>query len=128
MRQGWILQEILDEAAIDEETNQQATEMEKKIEKKDVKCVEEDPPSIPCGRCGRKHMQKCPAFGATCTACGKRNHYANVCRSNPCGRRNLRRPNNRNGKVHQVSGHEEIDRKSNSSDTSIQKWEGCYLQ
>ena len=31
MRQVWTLQEILDEAAIDEETNQQATEMEKKI-------------------------------------------------------------------------------------------------
>ena len=59
--------------------------MEKKIphEEKDVKRVEENPPSKPCGRCGRKHTQKCPAFGATCTACGKRNHYANVCRSKP---------------------------------------------
>ncbi|XP_068670900.1 uncharacterized protein [Montipora foliosa] len=85
IRQGWTLQEILDEAAIDEETNQQATEMEKKIsqEEKDVKRVEETPDSKPCGRCGRKHTQKCPAFRATCTACGKRNHYANVCRSNP---------------------------------------------
>ena len=145
IRQGWTLQEILDEAAIDEETNQQATEMEKKIphEEKDVKRVEENPPSKPCGRCGRKHTQKCPAFGATCTACGKRNHYANVCRSKPQekkgyrpqqdkprypkdprtrrdqrGGRNFRRPNKRNGKVHQVSGHEEIDRKSDSSDTS----------
>ena len=83
IRQCWTLQEILDEAAIDEETNQQATEMEKKIshEEKDVKRVEETPASKPCGRCGRKHTQKCPAFGATCTACGKRNHYANVCRS-----------------------------------------------
>ena len=145
IRQGWTLQEILDEAAIDEETNQQATEMEKKIphEEKDVKRVEENPPSKPCGRCGRKHTQKCPAFGATCTACGKRNHYADVCRSKPQekkgyrpqqdkprypkdprtrrdrrGGRNFRRPNKRNGKVHQVSGHEEIDRKSDSSDTS----------
>ena len=119
--------------------------MEKKIphEEKDVKRVEENPPLKPCGRCGRKHTQKCLAFGATCTACGKRNHYANVCRSKPQekkgyrpqqdktrypkdpqtrldqrGGRNSRRPNKRNGKVHQVSGHEEIDRKSNSSDTS----------
>ena len=72
IRQGWTLQEVLDEAAIDEETNQQATEMEKKIshEEKDVKRVEETPASKPCGRCGRKHTQKCSAFGATCTACG----------------------------------------------------------
>ena len=131
IRQGWTLQEILDEAAIDEETNQQSTEMEKKIshEEKDVKRVEETPASKPCGRCGHKHTQKCPAFGATCTACGKRNHYANVCRSKPQekkgyrpqqdkphypkdsrtrrqqrGRRNHRRPSNRNGKIHQVSG------------------------
>ena len=71
--QGWSLQEILDEAAIDEETNQQASEMEKKIshEEKDVKRIEEMPASKPCGRCGRKHTQKCPAFGATCTACEK---------------------------------------------------------
>ena len=116
--------------------------MKKKIshEEKDVKRVEETPASQ-CGRCGRKHTQKCPAFGATCTASGKRNHYTNVCRSKPQekkgyqqdkphypkdsrtrrdqrGRRNHRRPSNRNGKIHQVSGHEEIDRKSDSSDTS----------
>ena len=76
MRQAWTLQEILDE-----ETNQQMTEMEKKISHKEkyVKRIAEDPPSKPCGQCGRKHTQKCPAFGATYTACGKRNHYANVC-------------------------------------------------
>ena len=149
IRQGWSLQEILDEAAIDEETNQQASEMEKKIshEEKDVKRIEETPTPKPCGRCGRKHTQKCPAFGATCTACGKRNHYANVCKSNPQekkgfrpqqtrypkdsrtrrdqrGRRNHRRSNNRNGKIHQVSGHEEIDRKSDSSDTSS---DDCFI-
>ena len=63
IRQGWTLQEILDEAAIDEETNQQATEMEKKIshEEKGVKRTEENPDSKPCGRCGHKHTQKCPA-------------------------------------------------------------------
>ena len=144
--QGWSLQ-----AAIDEETNQQASEMEKKIshEEKDVKRIEEMPASKPCGRCGRKHTQKCPAFGATCTACEKRYHYANVCKTNPQekkgfrpqqdktrypkdsrtrrdqrGRRNHRRPNNRNGKIHQVSGHEEIDRKSDSSDTSSDE---CFI-
>ena len=60
MWQGWTLQEILHEAAIDEETNQQATKMEKKIshEEKDVKRVKEDPPSKPSGQCGHIHMQK----------------------------------------------------------------------
>ena len=133
IRQGWTLQEILDEAAIDKESNQQATEMEKKIShaEKDVKRIEEKPVSKPCGRCGRKHTQKCPAFGAVCTACGKRNHYANVCRSKPQEtkgyrpqqdknryanasrtrrdlqrRRNHRKPSNRNGRIHQVSGHD----------------------
>jgi len=148
IRQGWTLQEILDEAAIDEETNQQVTEMEKKIshEEKDVKRVEETPTSKPCGRCGRKHMHKYPAFGATCTVCGKQNHYANVCRSKPQekkgyrpqqdkphypkdsrdqrGRSNHRRPSNRNGKIHQASGHKEIDRKSDSSDTSSDE---CFI-
>ena len=85
IRQGWTLQEILDEAAIDEETNHQANEVEKKIshDEKDVKRIAENRVSKPYGRCGRKHTQKCPALGAVCTACGKRNHYANVCRSKP---------------------------------------------
>ena len=151
IRQGWTLQEILDEAAIDEETNQQATEMEKKIShaEKDVKRMEEKPVSKPCGRCGRKHTQKCLALGAVCTACGKRNHYANVCRSkpqetkgsrpqqdknryanaprtrrDPQRRRNHRKPSNRNGRIHQVSGHDENDRKSDSSDTSSDE---CFI-
>lgn len=59
IRQGWSLQEILDEAAIDEETDQQASEMEKKIshKEKDVKRIEEMPTQKPCGRCGRKHTE-----------------------------------------------------------------------
>ena len=40
------------------------------------------------------------------------------------GRGNSQRANNRNGKVHQVSGHEEIDRKSDSSDTSSDE---CFI-
>ena len=85
IRQGWTLQKILDEAPIDKETNQQATEMETKIshDEKDVKRIEENRVLKPCGRCGRKHTQKCPALAAVCTACGERNQYANVCRSKP---------------------------------------------
>ena len=53
------LQEILDEAAIDKETNHQTTKMEKKIShaEKHVKRIEENPVSKPFGRCGHKHTQ-----------------------------------------------------------------------
>ena len=53
------LQEILDEAAIDKETNHQTTKMEKKIfhAEKHVKRIEENPVSKPFGRCGHKHTQ-----------------------------------------------------------------------
>ena len=52
IRQGYTLQEILDEASIKEETNHQALEMEKKIphKEKDVRRVEENPSSNLCGR------------------------------------------------------------------------------
>ena len=57
IRQTWTLQEILDEAAIDEEANHQATVMEKKIsnEEKEIKPIGELANSKPCGRCGRTH-------------------------------------------------------------------------
>ena len=36
-----------------------------------------------CGYCGSNHQRgRCPAFGATCSACGKRNHFKKVCRAN----------------------------------------------
>lgn len=35
-----------------------------------------------CKKCGKSHLpRQCPAFGATCHACGKNNHFASVCRS-----------------------------------------------
>lgn len=36
-----------------------------------------------CGNCGGGHspQQKCPAAGITCHNCGRRNHFARVCRS-----------------------------------------------
>ena len=55
----FCLQEILNEAAIDEETNHQATKMEKKISNvgKHVKRIEENPVLKPFGCCGHKHTQ-----------------------------------------------------------------------
>ena len=35
-----------------------------------------------CRNCGSKHQpRQCPAYGKTCYKCGKRNHFAAVCRS-----------------------------------------------
>ena len=37
-----------------------------------------------CGFCGQQHAARrdaCPANGTSCHACGKRNHWANVCRA-----------------------------------------------
>lgn len=35
-----------------------------------------------CKKCGKSHLpRQCPAYGATCHACGKSNHFASVCMS-----------------------------------------------
>ena len=37
---------------------------------------------IDCRYCGKLHQsQQCPAYGKFCKKCGKKNHFANVCRS-----------------------------------------------
>ena len=94
IRNNWTLQQILDEAAIDEEANQQAREMEKKLEDKRTEQIRRigkhktNTPGKPasqqaCDRCGRNHdhRNQCKAIGATCHSCGKKNHYSTVCRS-----------------------------------------------
>ena len=42
----------------------------------------------PCGHCGNKtkcnpREKVCPAFGKTCSKCGKKDHFAKCCRSKP---------------------------------------------
>ncbi len=43
--------------------------------------------NTPCRNCGKEfrpgHLQKCPARGVQCRSCGKRDHFARVCRYNP---------------------------------------------
>lgn len=34
-----------------------------------------------CRNCGRKHGDRCPALGVECHKCGKRGHFAKVCRA-----------------------------------------------
>ena len=102
MRKNWTVDEILEEAELDEETRAQAKEMEKKVHSDEtVKRVQNHrrqrrrlsvsptrgKVDYLCRRCGydRTHKQ-CPAIGSLCNACGKRNHYAKVCRSKPVER------------------------------------------
>ena len=62
----------------------QAREIKQKLEATEssqrVKYTKQDS----CQRCGRKHDKaKCPAYGEKCRKCGKPNHFAIVCRSQP---------------------------------------------
>lgn len=41
---------------------------------------------INCGKCGKSHKPRsCPAIGAECRKCGKRNHFAAVCKAGKSG-------------------------------------------
>ena len=51
------------------------------------KSFQKGPPRKTCGKCGRSHSHgDCPAYGTTCSKCGRPNHWAQQCRSS--GRRN----------------------------------------
>ena len=51
------------------------------------KSFQKGPPKKTCGKCGRWHSHgDCPAYGTTCSKCGRPNHWAQQCRSS--GRRN----------------------------------------
>ena len=84
IRNNWTLQQILDESAIYEQAQLQARKIKQKLEATEssqrVKYTKQDS----CQRCGRKHeKEKCPAYGEKCRKCGKPNHFAIVCRSQP---------------------------------------------
>ena len=51
------------------------------------KSFQKGPPKKTCGKCRRSHSHgDCPAYGTTCSKCGRPNHWAQQCRSS--GRRN----------------------------------------
>lgn len=56
-----------------------------------VNALNRDKTQIHCGRCGfaRHEKDECPAKGKICKKCGKRNHFARVCKSRP-GRKSRR--------------------------------------
>lgn len=46
-----------------------------------------------CGRCGLDHQNgNCPARGSTCSACGRKNHWARVCHNKKVKRKTDRQP------------------------------------
>ena len=61
-----------------------------------------------CKFCGRKHERKrdkCPAYGQTCSACKKANHFATKCsRNSPGGSKEKRSQRPIRKKVHQLDG------------------------
>ena len=51
------------------------------------KSFQKGPPRKTCGKCRHSHSHSdCPAYGTTCSKCGRPNHWAQQCRSS--GRRN----------------------------------------
>ena len=90
IRENWALDKILTEAAIDEQTTEQADTINKKINEeitheriKKLAMRKTTRPPIKddaCARCGNsKQHTTCPAIGVSCDNCGKKNHYAGVC-------------------------------------------------
>jgi len=62
-----------------------------------------DKPKPLCDRCGNHHYrhQLCPAQGAECYNCGRKNHFSKVCRS--------RAPTKQRKKIHAVAQHDSSD-------------------
>ena len=56
--------------------------VKRKAEKKTEAPIQERKERKPCGFCGTYHRPRnCPAWGKTCPACGRNNHFASVCRN-----------------------------------------------
>lgn len=88
IRSNWTPSQILDGAAVEEESTAQAHEIDQKLqdatEFQKIKQVIKDKcdRSATCYRCGSKHARgNCKAYGAKCFKCGKQNHNTRMCRS-----------------------------------------------
>ena len=88
IRHNWTLTQILDEAAIEEETNAQASEIDRHLKgttnNPKIKFIEKKKqttrPEQTCQQCGSKHEKRnCKAYGVERFKCDKRNHYARMC-------------------------------------------------
>ncbi|KAL9972245.1 hypothetical protein ACROYT_G018516 [Oculina patagonica] len=90
IRNNWTLAQILDEAAVEEESTAQANEIDEKLQDTTEshkinyinKGKRERGRSEMCHRCGSTHAKgNCKAYGAKCFNCGKRNHYTRMCQN-----------------------------------------------
>ena len=88
IRHNWTLTQILDETAIEEETNAQASDIDRHLkgttDNPKIKFIEKKKqttrPEQTCQQCGSKHEKRnCKAYGVERFKCGKRNHYARMC-------------------------------------------------
>ena len=129
IRNNLTLAQILDEAAIDEESSAQAAAIERRLkEESEAKMVKQitkkqtREPLKECDRCGTRHAARnCRAYGAECHKCGKRNHYAKVCRSGE--KESRRKENGKREQNHQRAanykgkGHRQIRHVEQGSDS-----------
>ena len=75
--------------------------------------------SAKCKYCGNKHewkRDKCPAYGKTCSSCGKANHFAAKCFKNSRESKNKRSHKFKRKKVNQL---DDITESSYSSEEEI---------
>ena len=76
-------------------------QLEKLTDEKKVEILQESRPTTyqagtkkttgpACQNCGRNHPpRRCPAYGKTCNACNKLNHFAKCCRSKPATQKKI---------------------------------------
>ena len=76
-------------------------QLEKLTDEKKVEILQESRPTTyqagtkkttrpACQNCGRNHpLQRCPAYGKTCNACNKLNHFAKCCRPKPASQKKI---------------------------------------
>ena len=102
IQNNWSLKQIVDEWAVEEESTAQAEEIQRKLDseteyqrvKKLAKDRAQKYSHQQCGRCGSKHDKgNCKAYGGECYKCGKRNHFARMCRK-PIGNRQINKESN----------------------------------
>ena len=104
----WTLKQTLEEMQLLEETAVQVKKMgqqngndvakiskkrkNRKGAKQDNKSAETDTACIYCDKTHPKQKRLCPAYGKICGKCGRKNHFAAVCRSaSDAGKRRQRR-------------------------------------
>jgi len=102
----------LKDMAASQTTEQEANAVNQKESSKKLKAPKEngkdpkDQLSTKCKYCGNKHewkRDKCPAYGKTCSSCGKANHFAAKCSKNSHKSKNKRSQKFKCKKVNQLN-------------------------